>query len=59
MRYVALGLGTLGVLVGVIMMVVGVNSREMNVELVGYWFLVSVVSLVILIFARVFINQRQ
>lgn len=59
MRNIVLGIGILGCVVGVALLLIGASAREVNLDLVTYGILISVVSLVVAFVGRVFKTQRD
>lgn len=59
MRNIALGLGILGSVVGVALLLIGASRREVNLDLVTYGILISIVSLVVAVVGRIFKTQRD
>lgn len=62
MKTVVLVLGALGILVGLVMIFWGASGREIRdaqLNLIIYGSLIAVVSLVVLVVARIIISQRQ
>ena len=58
MKRTVLYLAVISALAGAVMMIVGINSREMNIALVGYGALLAVVSMLVAFITRIVISQR-
>jgi hypothetical protein len=58
MKRTVLYLAVISALGGCVMMIVGVNSRELNTALVGYGALLAVVSSLVAFITRIVIGQR-
>jgi hypothetical protein len=61
MKKILLGLGIVGIFAGVIMMIIGISSREIRdvqLSLIVYGFLIALVSSVIMFITRIVISQR-
>ena len=62
MKNVMLGLGVIGMIVGLIMMFFGASGREIRdaqLALIGFGFLLTLISLIVLFVAKVTISQRS
>lgn len=59
MRNIVLGIGILGSAVGVALLLIGASRREVNLDLVSYGILISIVSLLVAFVSRVFKTQRD
>ena len=58
MKRTVLYLAVISALAGAVMMIVGINSRELNIALVGYGALLAVVSMLVALITRIVISQR-
>jgi len=59
MRNIVFGIGILGCVVGVALLFIGASGRGVNIDLVAYGILISVVSLVVAFVGRLFKTQRD
>ncbi len=58
MKRTVLYLAVLSALGGAVMMVIGIQSRELNTTLVGYGALLAFVSMLVAFITRIVIGQR-